>query len=275
MSDTAAPSKIDVVTVLAIAALAYIAGTALHELVGHGATCAALGGRVTELSAFYATCDYTGMSDLAIRLDAVMGPVVSLVTGLIAFWLFRERPPHSPHGKFFLWLLGSIGLMTATGYLLFSGVTGLGDFGDSRDGMFYNVTPVWLWRILLVIIGALGYYATVRLMVRMMGTMIGGSGKERLWHAHHLSLLAYVGGSVISILIGLFNPMGLVIILTSAAAATLGGTSGFAWGMTTMKADHVSSEPLLAMPRSTLWIGLGIAATLLYGLIFGPTLTLG
>ena len=40
--------------------------------------------------------------------------------------------------------------MTAAGYLLFSGFTGLGDFGTSRDGALYLAQPEWLWRLALV-----------------------------------------------------------------------------------------------------------------------------
>ncbi len=264
--------NINIPTVLAIACIAYLLTTALHEHGGHALTCLALGGRVRELNAFYVDCDYLRMSDMSIRLVALAGPIMSLLTGMIAFLALARLRAAAPYLRVWLWLVGSIGLMTATGYLLFSGVTGLGDFGVSRDGILYALTPEWLWRVVIIGLGVAGYALSMRASIRAMEIMIGGSGPSRVAHAQRLSLTSYIAGGLVSVVIGLFNPQGLMIVLISAGAASFGGTSGLAWGMQFMDRQRQSSQMPLQIAQSWGWIIAGIAVVLLYGVILGPSI---
>lgn len=257
---------------MSISALAYLLATAVHEHLGHGAACVSLGGQLKEVGAFYVDCTYAGMGDLHIRLVALAGPLVSLLLGTLAFVAFRRVNPAAPHLRFFLWLLGGLGLMTATGYLLFSGLTGLGDFGTSRDGLLYQVTPPWLWRALLTGLGIAGYLLSVRVMLRGMENLIGGSGPNRVRRAQRLALSAYLTGAAVSILIGLLNPQGIFIVLISAAAASLGGTSALAWTMQFLDRERQTTQPPLHLPLRWNWIVAGLLFTLLYGLWLGPSL---
>jgi len=86
----ASPARPDLLTLIAVSALAYILEVALHEHLGHAAVCILLGGHPTELGAFYVECDYANMSALAVRLVALAGPVVSLLTGVISFRSLRQ-----------------------------------------------------------------------------------------------------------------------------------------------------------------------------------------
>jgi hypothetical protein len=131
------PATSDRLTVIALSALAYIVAVGLHEHLGHTLACYLLGSHPTELGAFYSNCDYSGLSDLRIRLVTLAGPVVSLAIGVVCFLVLRYRPPRASNSYYFVWLLGALGLMAASGYLLFSGITGIGDFGTTRDGFFY------------------------------------------------------------------------------------------------------------------------------------------
>ena len=131
----------DRLTLIAISALAYLVAVGLHEHLGHTAACIMLGSHPIEVGAFYVDCDYTGMSDTSIRLVALAGPVVSLVTGIVSFLVLSRVPLRMSAAAYFVWLLGSIGFMSATGYLLFSGISGIGDFGIGRDGLFVLGPP--------------------------------------------------------------------------------------------------------------------------------------
>lgn len=265
----------DLLTAAAIASVAYLLETALHEHLGHGVSCAALGGRLREIGAFYVDCDYRGMSDLGIRFVALAGPLVSLVTGVLGYAAVQRTRPTRPHLRLFLWLLGAIGLMTATGYLLFSGVTGLGDFGTGPEGLLDRAEPELLWRALLVALGLVGYLLTVRRMLRGMDALMGGSGVERVRRAQRVSLTSYLAGGLISVLIGLLNPHGLEIILTSAAAASLGGTSGLAWGMQYLNRRRDTGQPPVPLLRSWPWIVSGVVVIAVYGLLLGPSIRPG
>ncbi len=276
--DKGIPNKvgvpIDMPTVAGVAGTAYILGTAVHEFGGHALACAALGGRVRELNAFFVDCDYAGMADGSIRAVALAGPVASLLLGLIAFALVARAREGSVPLQLFLWLLGSIGLMTATGYLLFSGVLGLGDFGTSRDGVLFELSPEWAWRIAITLLGLAGYAYSMRMSIGVMEGLIGGGGVERIYRALRIALTSYITGGLVSIFAGLFNPLGIVIVLISAAAASLGGTSGIAWEMTLMKRDHETGREPLGVERDWKWVGGGLFIVLLYAIVLGPSIRL-
>lgn len=264
----------DLLTLIAISALAYIIAVALHEHLGHTTACILLGGHPVEMGAFYVNCDYTGMSSLNIRLVALAGPFISLVTGLVSFLVILPRIPSRAHAAYyFVWLLGSLGLMGSTGYLLFSGISGVGDFGTASDGVFYQATPEWLWRTAMTIIGVLSYATIVRFAVRKIDQHIGGEGRSRIQYALRLTWVSYITGAVLYIAIGLLNPHGLIIVAMSAAASSLGGTSGLLWMMEWLDRKK-QVESGLIIQRSWVWITLGISITVIYAAVLGPTIRL-
>lgn len=262
----------DRLTLIAISALAYVTATALHEHLGHTLACILLGSHPTDVGAFYVNCDYSGLSDVNIRLVALAGPLVSFLVGLVCFLILRQRPPHSNAAYYFVWLLGSIGFMAATGYLLFSGISGVGDFGTTRDGVFYRAAPELLWRILMTLAGLLSYASVVFIAVHTIDPRIRGDGSPRIRYARLMALTSYLTGTFVSIVIGLFNPLGLGIVLKSAAAASLGATSGLLWMMEWLQRNRPVLEPGLTFRRSWGWIVVGGLVTLLYALVLGPTL---
>ena len=268
----AQPVTTDRITLIAISALSYVVATFLLELVGHGGACLALGSRLIEVGAFYGNCDYKGMSDVGIRLVALAGPVVSLLTGIVSLLVLRRLRTPAFRAKYFTWLLGSLGLMLATGYLLFSGVSGLGDFGTSRDGVFYQATPAWAWQIALTIVGIASYFLIAFIAAQAMDSIIGGAGVERIHRARLLALTSYLTGGVVAVLIGLLNPLGIIIVLESAAASSLGGSSGLLWMMQLLKRKAASPASPLRFERSWRWIAASVLLVLLYAGILGPTL---
>ncbi len=326
----------DYLTVVALSLLAYTLTVLLHEHFGHALACLALGGRPVELGAFYVDCQYADMPDLSIRLVALAGPLVSLVTGAVGLLVVDRLPKAASHLRYWAWLFGTISLMTATGYLLFSGVTGLGDIGTSRsgalylarpewiwrgasialggagyaaviylslgrfdqliggegaarvkraqklaltsyllnsppDGALYLARPQWIWRGASVVLGSASYAAVIYLSLRKIDKFIGGEGAARVRHAQKLALTSYFSGALMSVLIGLLNPIGFVIVLISAAASTLGGTSGLAWMMQLLNRKKALSTPALRLERNWSWVLTGFIVALLYAVILGPT----
>lgn len=264
--------EIDYLTVIALSMLAYTLAVLLHEHLGHALTCVSLGGHPAELGAFYVDCTYANMPDFLIRLVALAGPIVSLITGIVGLLVLDRIPKGSSHMRYWAWLFGTISLMTAAGYLMFSGITGLGDFGTSRDGALYLARPEWLWRLASAVIGVAGYALVIYLSLREMDKLIGGEGTVRVAHAQKLALTSYLTGTLMSVIIGLLNPQGIVIVLISAAASTLGGTSGLAWMMQMLNRKQISSTSPLRLERSWFWVSMGFIVAILYAVILGPTL---
>src|SRR5207253_887273 len=154
-------SKSDLGTLVAIAAFSLILATMLHEHGGHALACFSLGGHLNELGAFYVDCQYDSLTSFGDRIVAFAGPLASFLWGLIAMFFFARLSRKNSPSKFFLWHFGTVNLMLAAGYLLFSGVIGIGDLGLGRSGVFYQAQPVWLIRLGLVGIGLAAYFGVV------------------------------------------------------------------------------------------------------------------
>jgi len=266
------PSTPDRPTLIAISAVAYIAAVGLHEHLGHTLACITLGSHPTEVGAFYINCDYVGMSDVSIRLVALAGPLVSLLIGIVSFLILHRRAPRASSSYYFTWLLGTLGFMAATGYLLFSGITGIGDLGTTRDGLFYQAAPEWLWRIVLTLAGIASYYFMINIAVRIIDPRISGSGNARIRYARQLALTSYLTGAAVSIAIGLLNPHGLIIVVTSATASSLGASSGLLWMMQLLDRKKQVLPPGLIFQRSWWWIVSAGILTAIYALVLGPTI---
>lgn len=267
-NNAARPGHIDWLTLAALAALAYVLATAFHEHAGHAAACVALGGSPSKLGAFYVECNYGAMGTAGVRLVAIAGPAASLLLGLLSSRLLRSA--RTPSVRLFWWLMASVGLMTAFGYLLFSAVSGIGDLGTGDEGALKGVPMPWLWRVAM---GAVGYWLYDRSVVWSMTALAGvvGGCEDRAARVRRTALVCYVAGAATCIAIGLFNPEGIVIVLTSAAAASLGGTSGFAWGPYRTRIGAGDSDAV-ACPRSWSWMVASLVVVLAYAAVFGPTI---
>lgn len=262
----------DRLTLVATSALAYVMGVALHEHLGHAAACLLLGGRVTELGAFYVNCNYAGMSRWGVKAVAAAGPLVSALTGILSFRVLRHIRSDARIAFYFTWLLGSLGLMSAAGYLLFSGISGIGDLGNGADGVLYGATPLWAWRLALAALGGVAYWWVVRLSARRVDSHVSGVGTGRIRAGRMMALTSYLTGAIVFTAIGLLNPHGFVIVATSAIASSVGGTSGLLWMMQLLDRRRTVSGPGLGFARSWAWIGAAAASTLAYALVVGPTL---
>ena len=271
-SQTQSKNPVDLLTLVVISASAYMLAVALHELVGHGLACFMVHGQVLELGAFHVNCGFNGLSDLAIRWVVFAGPLVSLLIGVVAFVLLPAVPARRPQLQYFIWLLGTLGLLTFTGYLLFSGVSGLGDFGVSREGLIYGASPEWLWRVLETLVGVATYYGVALFSAHQMDRIIGGSGREKVRRGQRIAMIAYFSGAVVSLLIGLLNPQGIELFLVSAVGSSLGGTSGLLWLMQLLNRKEETATPPFQFARSLPWIIAGLLGLAIYAGVFGPNI---
>ena len=156
--------------------------------------------------------------------------------------------------------------------MLFSGVAGIGDLGTTESGVFHQLEPEWLVRGSLTILGLIAYYIVIHISIAKMDTFIGGERLERVRRAQALSLISYLSGGVIALLIGMLNPYGLFIILASAVAASMGGTSGLAWMMQMLDRKKVTGEEPFVLERNWAWIALSVIFVGFYTILFGPTI---
>jgi hypothetical protein len=271
MTDGATGSMPDITTLVSISALAYVLAVALHEHAGHSAMCRLMGSHTLEMGAFYSKCDSAQLSSAGQRWVSVGGPLVSLLLGLFGLRMISAMKKASAAGRYFWWLLGSLGCMEAAGYPLFSGVLGLGDLGTGAVGALYGARPEWMWRAVLVAVGFLSYRWAVRFSLSNLMPLLSGTGAARIQVARRAALISYVVGAAIYLVIGALNPYGLHIVLVSALPSSLGGTCGLLWMFRLADPAGSSHGPGLYFQRRWVWILSGAVTTIVYAAVFGPT----
>jgi hypothetical protein len=211
-------SPADAITVGAIGILAYMLGNVLHEGAGHGGACLLSGGQPLSLSSVAFECSRDN------RLVMAGGTLMNLLAGGVFFVLGRLTGRSSPRLKYFFWIAMTVNLFSGTGYFLFSGIGGIGDWGQFIRGLGSQS----LWRIGLTIFGAVTYVLAARVSLLELRPLIG-SDRQRYRRAVRLSAIPYFAGGILMCIAGALNPMGMMLILISAAASTFGGTSGLMW----------------------------------------------
>jgi hypothetical protein len=171
------------------------------------------------------------------RWVAAAGTIANLISGTILMWLCSRRRDGTAM-RYFLWLAGTVNLMEI-GYPVYSGVSGLGDWGVVVRGL-----PA---RIAMVAVGVAGYAFVVRLSARLADV-------ER-----RAVIVSYVAGSVLMIAGAAMNPLRHAILLSGLPA-------GFA-----MTAGLLAARGgKLALPFSRTWIVAGVLVAAAFVLLLGP-----
>jgi len=257
-------AALDPLTVAAIALLAYMLGSLLHEGAGHGGACLLAGGKPLVLSSVHFECS------VATRLVDAGGTLMNFVAAAIFFLIGRLTASDHPRWKYFFWIAMTINLFTATGYFLFSGIGGIGDWADFMRG----VQPQWLWRVGMAIFGGAAYLAAAWLSVRELRPLIGSDIARRYRRALCLSIIPYFSGGVLMCLAGARNPKGAILILISAAASTFGGTSGLLWDTQWLRSLSMippgPSSEALPIRRSWMVIAGAAVAVVAFVALIGP-----
>jgi hypothetical protein len=253
----------DLLTLIAIAIVAYVLANLLHEGLGHGGACLLTGGKPLVLSTVHFECEKTT------RFIAAAGTLVNLAAGFLCLGLLRVARGASPCLRYFLWLSMTINLLQAGGYFLFSGVANIGDWAVVVEGL----APSWIWRLGLIVLGIVSYLFFVWLSLLEMRPFIGSDDPQRLRRARRLALVPYFTGGMAYCIPGFLNPVGIVLVAISAAAASFGGTSGLAWMTEMLKGNWIPKPPPgppLPIPRNWGWIAYGGVLFVFFVAVLGP-----
>ncbi len=266
---------IDVLTVIAIAVLAYCIANVVHEGIGHGYACVLAGGKPRLVTAVFFSCDDAGMTLGGKRLLAAGGSIANLILAVIVFIVLRLWTGRLGAAHYFLWLLLALNLLIPFGYLLFSGIGGIGDWVMVIEGL----RPVFLFRALLAVAGAFLYFVVAsRLLIPGLNPYLGKELPEREQRTKLLALVPYLSGGITYVVAGLLNPEGFLLVLISAAAASFGGTSWLAWYPGSKKdagsRELAPAEPA-GIPRRISWVIAGAIALVVFVGVLGPGIKLG
>jgi hypothetical protein len=256
----------DLPTVTAIALVAYAVSNVLHEAVGHGGACLALGGKPLVLSSVHFDCGEEAMTALALRGVAAGGTIANFIAGTLALAVFKATDPlRKPHAAYFLWLFTTLNLLSGAGYFLFSAVGGIGDWADVARGAM----PPLVWRPAMGVFGGALYFLLARQSAQGLRSLVG-SGELSMRRSKRLTVPAYIAGGLLYCLSGLFNPVGPILIAISAAASSFGGASGLLWLTQFLRGGEHAATPAAALDRNYFWIVAGCLVSLIFVAILGP-----
>ena len=242
---TAVRGERDLATIVAVSIVAFAIANLLHEGAGHGGACLLTGGHAKVLSSVHFECNLDN------RFIEAGGTLVNFIVGFLCWIALRAVNPARQHLHYFLWLLMTINLLQAGGYFLFSGLGNIGDWAY----VIHDLAPAWLWRSGLAVLGVVSYVLLVWLALLELRPFLG----EHDWRrggAKDLTIVPYITGGILYTAAGMLNPVGMILIGVSAAAASFGGTSGLAWMTQCLGsrfAPQVTSHPL-TLQRSRGWI---------------------
>lgn len=252
----------DLLTIAAIAIAATVITDVIHEGLGHGGMCVATGLQPLVLSTVHFECG----TDT--RLVAAGGTLSNLIFGVV-FWAAARAVKGTASWRYFFWLLMTFNLFDAGGYFLFSGIGNIGDWAMVVAGW----QPAWAWRVGLIALGTVTYFLLfVPLCLGELRPFLGKDAKIRVQRARRLTLVPYLTAGVLSCAAGALNPVGPVLILISAAAASFGGKSGLAWMWELLHSPRIRSSELQmpAIERSRGWIVAAVILAIAFIAGLGP-----
>lgn len=264
-SRTQAATQPDLLTIAAIAVAATVVANVIHEGLGHGGMCAATGGQPLVLSTVHFECSLDN------RLVAAGGTLANLIFGAL-FWVAARAVKQRASWRFFFWLLMTFNLFDAGGYFLFSGIGNFGDWAAVVAGW----QPAWAWRVGLIALGVVTYFFWfVPLCLRELRPFLGRDAQIRVRRARRLTLASYFTAGILSCVAGTLNPVGLLLILVSAAASSFGGHSGLAWMWTLLQGPRIPSSELQLpeFERSRGWMVAAAILAVVFIAGLGPGVT--
>lgn len=172
-----------------------------------------------------------------------------------------------PPARFFWWLLATVNLLIPGGYLLFGAPIGFGDWGDFDRGLH----PLWAWKIALTALGLAISLAGLRWGAKHLRSLVpsGAQGRRSAWR---FTLWPYLTGGFVSMAAAAFNPTSPILIVTSAAAASFGGTCWLLWIGSIVARHPPHGDPPPPLRREPRWMVAGAVALALYLAVLGPGL---
>lgn len=257
----------DVLTVASVAVVAYALSNLVHEGLGHCGACLLVGCTPHLLTSMQFDGDSSQLPEAAARIIAAGGSVANLLMAGVAIFLLRRSRKDTAATWFFLWLLATICLLQGTGYFLFSGVGNVGDWAEVVRGLPGGA----LWRVGLAAAGGLAYWFAARWAMGRLGARLRTPAPARAAEAYRYTLVAYITGAVLYVAAGSLDPGGVAILLISGVAASLGATSGLAWGPQLLKDPALgpATDPLALLVRDWRWVAAAVVTGVVFVLVLG------
>jgi hypothetical protein len=252
----------DALTLISLGALAFTIADVTHEALGHGLATLMLGAKPIILT----TCYFSTQGSNSRWIPAA-GGLANVCVGLLSLLFLRVSRPRAPQFRYFLALVTAFNLFFAAAYPAYSGIALFGDWAAVISGL----EPVWLWRILLVLVAVAGYFMALILVAHAFRPFCESREAKSRQRLRRITLIPYLAALAAAFLGGMPNPAGWIVSFTAAvpaAAASFGLTQLDHFSVAT--SSRLPGEAPAVIPRSNAWIAAAIAALILFVAVLGP-----
>ena len=267
-------TRIDRLTVIAIAIVAYAAANITHEIIGHCGMALIMGTPCTVVSSFYNPLDVFPPT-WKYNIIVVAGSTANFALGLICLAALRRghrlqlRGGRSgmapPTVRYFLWLLMAVNLFLPSSYIAGAPII---KFGDSYL-LIYQLSGQVFWRPAVALAGATALWFSFRVCRFELARLIGGKDLETRAIAWRLVIPAYLSGGILWVASALFSRLDWRISQFEAAGGTFGCTIWLLFlPLFLPKLQMTEPEPL-TLPTSRGWIIAGVLTALFFIGIWG------
>jgi hypothetical protein len=248
----------NLLTIVAIAVVAYAAADVAHELLGHAVVAALSGVKALSISSVAVQTDRSS------RAVAAAGTIANVLIGLVVFALLARRRRFNAD-NYALWLFGCVGVMNC-GYLIFSALFDSGDWAVVIAGWH----PPWLWRLGLAIVGVIWYAVAIWLAEHTAGGWVS-SGEVSKRDLGRLMIVSYIAGGMLLVLAAALNPIGFRYVAISGVGGSFGLTCGLlripgAVGSHSGR-PATATKPLAFEP---VWVTVAVVVAILFVGVLGP-----
>jgi hypothetical protein len=253
--------SLDVATVVGAGVLAYALVAIVHEVLGHGAACLAVGAAATAVSSTELRCD--GASGIAALIVTGSGSVANVLVGLAAFGTIRTTRPSDGRTLLLGWLLSAWNLFHAGSYLLAGAIFGFGDWGRVSSA----VDPPVLGQIGVGIVGAAMVLFGQRMATDPIWQPLIGIGDDRAARWPRITWPALAGGAAVSLVAGALSPLRPEFALLTSVLAPLSAL----WLVRLPRwpaADNPSEA--VAIGRSPVFLSISLLVGAIFILALGP-----
>jgi len=230
-------------SIVSIAVLSMGLSAALHEGLGHGVTAWVRGCGVTELTSNHVS---TITEDRPVEAG---GTIVNLIAAALCLWGYRVAGERA-NLRYFFWLFGAVNLLDGSGYFVFSGVIGVGDWAAVIRGLPHQV----LLRIAMSIFGLAFYIVSVKIIARGVRPFLADMKEYNT-----VARLPYLAACIFYCIAGAFDPLGIQLLFLSTIPAAFGGLSGLLWADSFVPRT-APEKPLAVAPSRVLWVTAAIFA---------------
>jgi hypothetical protein len=222
-------------TIISMAIVATGITVLLHEGVGHGVTSWLRGGVPVELTSNHLSSLHED------RWVEAGGTLVNLAAGTLAL-LATHAAGSRASLRYFCWLLAAHNLFSGTGYFMFSGIFGFGDWEQVIAGLPHQT----LLRTAMSLVGLALYVLVAWLLAIAIRSYCSTRADYNV-----IGRLPYLASCIFSCAAGIFDPLGIKLLLESTIPAAFGGSSGMLW------LDGMIPRPLpqasLVVQRQVAW----------------------